>query len=95
MHYAIRVPDAGQNHADIWSQAVLSCLKAAINGPMCESKFCLVVLFEWPEIDRWRQDAVWKTGEGDVEDYQLTEVGDGVRLRKGTGEALMEGLQHE
>ena len=40
MHYAIRVPDAGQNHADIWSQAVLSCLKAAINGPMCESKFC-------------------------------------------------------
>ena len=40
MHHAIRVPDAGQNHADIWSQAVLSCLKATINGPMCESKFC-------------------------------------------------------
>ena len=40
MHYAIRVPDAGQNHADIWSPAVLSCLKAAINGPVCESKFC-------------------------------------------------------
>ena len=35
-----------------------------------------------------------KPGEGDVEEYQLTEVGDGVRLRKGTGEALMEGLQH-
>tara|TARA_B110000495_G_scaffold104443_1_gene90257 strand:+ start:397 stop:3708 length:3312 start_codon:yes stop_codon:yes gene_type:complete len=50
--------------------------------------------FEWPEIDRWRQDAVWKTGEGDVEDYQLTEVGDGVRLRTGKGEALMKGLQH-
>jgi hypothetical protein len=50
--------------------------------------------FEWPEIDRWRQDAVWRPGEGDVEDYQLTEVGDGVRLRTGTGEALMEGLQH-
>jgi hypothetical protein len=43
----------------------------------------------------WRQDAVCRPDEGDAEEYQLTEVGDGVRLRKGTGEALMEGLQHE
>ena len=37
---------------------------------------------------------MWKPGEGDAEDYQLTEVGDGVSLRTRTGEALMEGLQH-
>ena len=40
------------------------------------------------------QDVVKRPGEGDAQEYQLIEVGEGVRLRKGTREALMKGLQY-